>query len=131
MKRALLMAALAGLAAAPAAGKPRTVAGQWASDRGPLTLHQTDMAVTGRYGAGRLDGQLRGRQLTGVWKQPTSERRCRRALDGAFYWGRVSLTFTGPDQFTGRWSYCDRPTVPGDGVWSGRRAAAGWAPTSY
>ena len=129
MRRVLLTAALLALAA-PAPAKSPTLSGRWLSDRGPLVLDQTDMAVTGRYGPGRLDGQLRGRQLTGIWKQPLSERRCRRALDGTFYWGRLSLTFTGPDQFSGRWSYCDRPTVPGDGGWSGRRDAGGWTPTA-
>jgi hypothetical protein len=90
-----------------------------------MTFSQNDMAVTGRYTqpAGRFTGELRGRRLSGYWRQAVSPRRCHRKLDDTFYWGRLQLEFTGPDRFTGRWSYCDRPTVPGDGTWEGRRAA--------
>jgi hypothetical protein len=110
--------------AAPAAGLAQTnVDGRWQSNWGLMTLHQSGSRVTGSYTrpVGLISGDLSGAQLTGYWRQPTSGQRCRTAMQGTLYWGRVSLTFTGAGHFSGRWSYCDAPAYPGSGDWTGDR----------
>ena len=123
---------LAGFAAAAPAADPS----HWQTDFGPLFLEQAGSELRGLYPdyRGEVRGELDadGEWFHGVWVQLESERRCERALDGARYWGTLSLQGLTGDRFEGMWAYCD--DTPGSGgAWGGRRTGGGRlvAPATY
>jgi len=78
------------------------------------------------------DGELTGhdvrKHLEGFWIENGSDRRCSTPKNGRYYWGRVTLVFTG-NGFSGRWSHCD--DTPSH-VWTGtRRGVHHSAPSPY
>ena len=110
-----------GLAAAgPHHGAVNGVWRQSTYDR--LTLHQDKKDhITGVYAFkdGRIEGQVSGRTLTGLWSQSSAGERCDAERLGSHYWGKVKLTASRDGRsFDGKWGYCD--AAPTDG-WSGTR----------
>ena len=95
--------------------------GRWSTDYGLMHLRQRDDDVRGRYdfNGGRLRGQVEDRDLSGVWVQDTSDRRCDEERMGSPYWGRVEFHMSRDrDRFWGRWGYCNENPSRS---WNGRR----------
>lgn len=108
-------------AALPGLGQAFTVSGTYDSSEGPMKLRQQGDRVTGNYGSdnGELSGVLYDRTMDGFWIEDNSARRCSSARNGRYYWGRISMEFTGSG-FTAQWGYCnDAPTSP----WTGTRTS--------
>jgi hypothetical protein len=97
----------------------RTVTTQWNSSQGVVQFRQQNIKVRGDYLAnehGQIVGEMQGNTLQGQWIEDKADRRCATAVEGRYYWGRITLTFSGT-QFQGAWGYCnDAPTQ----AWTGK-----------
>lgn len=116
----LIMVALIPLAACQTVPDPnRTVITQWNSSQGIVQLRQQNAKVRGDYNVnekGQIVGDMQGNSLLGYWIEDLSAKRCATSLEGRYYWGRVTLTFSG-NHFQGAWGYCnDAPTQ----AWTGK-----------
>ncbi|MDD3981691.1 MAG: hypothetical protein PHT55_05765 [Spirochaetales bacterium] len=88
------------------------VSAVYETDFGELTIQQNGAKITGNYviGAGRIEGTLAGRTLSGWWYQPNGK-------------GRLVFVFSEDfSSFSGKWSYDSaEPTS----VWNGKRTGGG------
>jgi hypothetical protein len=103
------------------------IAGQWESDRGPVTITR---ASDGRYLVafaqveGTVAGSLDGDVFQGTWERKQASQRCQSERDGSPYWGGFRVTFYTPEIFQGWWYPCTDELVDGMAVesWTGARA---------
>jgi len=88
----------------PGIGQAFNVAGVYDSSEGVLTLKQSADRITGRYTKdnGELTGLMFDNIFEGFWIEDGSDRRCSTPKNGRYYWGRVTLVFTG-NGFSGKW----------------------------
>lgn len=69
------------------------------------------------------NGVMRGRanadgDIRGIWTQPHSDRQCREARGGTYYWGQFAISGIYSRRPVGFWGYCgERP----DRDWKMRR----------
>ncbi|MEO5339784.1 MAG: hypothetical protein H7837_04585 [Magnetococcus sp. MYC-9] len=93
----------------------------WQSDFGRVTLQVArNGSVTGHYPQyrGTLSGFLVNDEYYDMhWVQPTSDVRCRRAMNGSHYWGQVRWTILSGNRLSGVWSYCEQDLGSG-GRWN-------------
>jgi hypothetical protein len=103
----------------PRSAPSRDCSGKWSTSEGEMTLVQTGDQVKGNYTAdnGELFGTLRGTVLDAYWVEDDAQIRCKKPIQGRYFWGRVIITFTG-SRFIGRWGHCEGPL---DGAWKGFR----------
>ncbi|MDD5287227.1 MAG: hypothetical protein PHD54_15360 [Desulfuromonadaceae bacterium] len=95
------------------------VGGSYNTSEGDLTLNQNGDRIFGRYTKdnGEITGLLYDSTLDGFWIEDISDRRCSSSKNGRYYWGRISLEFSG-NGFSGSWGYCnDSPSRQ----WTGSR----------
>ena len=106
-------------------GSGAQVAGKWKTSEGELTLSQSGAQVSGTYKSdgGEIVGEMHGKVLEGFWIENGSSKRCATAKNGRHHWGRISWAFDG-NQFTGAWSYCDKPIPASGNRWTGERLGA-------
>ena len=127
MRKIVLLLVFVLTAALPDLGQAFTVSGSYDSTEGPMKLRQQGDRVTGSYGSdnGEISGVLYERTVDGFWIEDSSARRCSSAKNGRYYWGRISMEFTG-NGFSAQWGYCnDAPTSPWTATrTSGPRSAA-------
>jgi len=126
MRHLILLVAFSVIVSLPGLGQAFTVSGTYDSTEGLLKLRQQGDRVVGHYNKdnGELTGVLYDRTLDGFWIEDNSGRRCSTPKNGRYYWGRISLEFTG-DGFTGQWGYCnDAPTNPWNGTLTSRASSS-------
>lgn len=111
------------LASAHGAESALSLAGKWETDFGPMELTESGQAVTGAYAleGGKILGTRSANQLSAYWTQNKSARKCDKAVNGSYFYGRVVFDFSAT-AFVGKWGYCE--DAPAD-AWSGKRAADG------
>ena len=98
--------------------------GRWSTKTsGEMRLKQNGAHISGTYALnnGRIEGEVDGKRLTGLWAQSNSGRRCNTQQLGSFYWGRFSFQLNGDGEgWSGPWSYCDEANGSG-GTWEATR----------
>ena len=102
------------------------VSGNWeikSASRYTVAFRQNGELVKGSYTFGRnYKGEIAGLMYDGVmegyWFQDTANKKCAKAKNGTYYWGRVVLEFSGND-IQGKDNYCD--AAPAEAL-SGRKA---------
>lgn len=80
---------------------------------GRFTFTGQSSGVLARYpdDSGRIFGNFANGGIDGYWVEGKSARRCNRAIDGSYYWGRFVGRMSG-NGFAATWSYCGDPPDP-------------------
>ena len=90
---------------------PRGVLGAWRTDFGRMDLQSTpDGKIRGVYTEdnGRIFGVVENNVFDGVWVEDGSALKCRKQVDGSYYWGRIRFRYDEDfTAFEGKWGYCD------------------------
>lgn len=122
MKR--VFALLGALALCAVSASAADFSGRWATKTsGEMRLLQNGDRVDGSYdlNGGRISGAVSGGQLSAIWAQSLSGRRCARQELGSWYWGRLTVNLSADGKsWSGRWSYCDEQELSG-GIWEATR----------
>lgn len=87
----------------------RTKVTVWTTNHDEMVFRQQGNQVQADYYPhehGVILGEMQGNVLQGIWIEDKANQRCKTAVNGRYYWGRVNITFSGT-QFRGRWGYCD------------------------
>lgn len=120
---AFALALSLGVSAGPA--QADDYGGRWSTNQGDLRIHQEGDQAYGEYTIfrGRLEGEVEGDRLYGIWWQTSANQRCVDERHGTHFWGRFRFHLSEDgDAFRGRWSYCDaEPGDEGGGDWTGVR----------
>ncbi len=83
--------------------------GSWTTEFGDTMIIEQDNPFKARFNLkdGRIVGELKDGTMNGLWIQSSSKSKCTEEREGSFYWGKISLVFSG-STYTGTWGYCDQ-----------------------
>ncbi len=74
-------------------------------------------------GDGRFFGEFDGREITGIWVEPSGSKPCAVERHGSPHWGTARFVFNSDlSRYEGQWGYCDGLLTSG---WVGRKVAEG------
>ncbi len=97
-------------AAPPKPSVPEGVLGAWRTDFGRMDLEATDDGrIRGVYAEdnGRIFGKVEDNVFEGVWVEDGSALKCRKQVDGSYYWGGIRFRYNEDfTAFEGSWGYC-------------------------
>jgi hypothetical protein len=66
----------------------------------------------------KISGEFKDNILTGFWMENYSDIKCEEPINGKYYWGRFSFTFSKDrNSFSGNWNYCEKDDLPY--IWNG------------
>lgn len=92
------------------------VTGSWNSRdefKATIQFKQQGNKVSATYpqDRGELVGEMFGNRFQGFWIEDNSNRRCSIPVNGRYYWGNMTIDYSGDSSMTGVWGYCfDTPT---------------------
>ena len=87
------------------------ISGVWETDWTNLHLRQDGSKVIGLYpdnDHGEVIGAINSKNLSGIWIEDYSDKKCKIGKRGRFYWGRWVADFEG-DMFKSKWGHCNDP----------------------
>lgn len=89
---------------------PSGLIGTWTIEFGDtmvVTQESPEFKARFNFKDGRIIGSVNDNTMTGVWVQNSSKSKCSEKQDGSYYWGKITLKFSG-DSYTGVWGYCNQ-----------------------